>query len=106
LGVETLIHEAGSGQMEINFTHGDPLELAGRVFLFKRAVRGTALRHGIVFAPSRSLNMAPATASSARGSANTCCCSSEHVMHKEFISFVRVFREARKIHFPLFIFPV
>jgi glutamine synthetase len=47
LGVETLIHEAGAGQMEINFSHGDALELADRVFLFKRAVRETALRHGI-----------------------------------------------------------
>jgi glutamine synthetase len=47
LGVETLIHEAGAGQMEINFTHGDALELSDRVFLFKRAVRETALRHGI-----------------------------------------------------------
>ncbi|NDY90373.1 glutamine synthetase family protein [Ideonella livida] len=47
LGVETLIHEAGPGQMEINFTHGEPLELADRVFLFKRAVRETALRHGV-----------------------------------------------------------
>lgn len=47
LGVETLIHEAGPGQMEINFTHGDPLDLADRVFLFKRAVRETALRHGV-----------------------------------------------------------
>ena len=47
LGVETLIHEAGAGQMEINFTHGDPMDLADRVFLFKRTVRETALRHGI-----------------------------------------------------------
>ena len=47
LGVETLIHEAGAGQMEINFAHGDALEMADRVFLFKRAVRETALRHGI-----------------------------------------------------------
>ncbi|WP_373989173.1 glutamine synthetase family protein [Duganella sp. BuS-21] len=47
LGVETLIHEAGAGQMEINFAHGEALELADRVFLFKRAVRETALRHGI-----------------------------------------------------------
>ena len=47
LGVETLIHEAGAGQMEINFSHGDPMDLADRVFLFKRAVRETALRHGI-----------------------------------------------------------
>jgi glutamine synthetase len=47
LGVETLIHEAGPGQMEINFSHGEPLDLADRVFLFKRAVRETALRHGV-----------------------------------------------------------
>ena len=47
LGVETLIHEAGAGQMEINFAHGDALELADRAFLFKRAVRETALRHDI-----------------------------------------------------------
>jgi glutamine synthetase len=47
LGVETLIHEAGAGQMEINFSHGDPMDLADRVFLFKRTVRETALRHGI-----------------------------------------------------------
>jgi glutamine synthetase len=33
--------------MEINFAHGEPLELADRVFLFKRTVRETALRHGI-----------------------------------------------------------
>ena len=47
LGVETLIHEAGPGQMEINFSHGEPMDLADRVFLFKRTVRETALRHGI-----------------------------------------------------------
>jgi len=33
--------------MEINFSHGDPMDLADRVFLFKRTVRETALRHGI-----------------------------------------------------------
>lgn len=47
LGVETLVHEVGAGQMEINFSHGDPLDLADRVFLFKRAVRETAYRHNI-----------------------------------------------------------
>ena len=31
--------------MEINFLHGDPLNLADRVFLFKRTVREAALRH-------------------------------------------------------------
>jgi glutamine synthetase len=33
--------------MEINFSHGEPLDLADRVFLFKRTVRETALRHGV-----------------------------------------------------------
>ncbi|WP_018151885.1 glutamine synthetase family protein [Leeia oryzae] len=47
LGVETLIHEVGAGQMEINFSHGDALDLADRVFLFKRCVRETAFRHNI-----------------------------------------------------------
>ena len=47
LDVDTLIHEVGAGQMEINFSHGDPLDLADRVFLFKRTVRETALRHDI-----------------------------------------------------------
>ncbi len=45
LNVDTLIHEAGAGQMEINFFHGDPLGLADEVFLFKRTVREAALRH-------------------------------------------------------------
>ena len=47
LNVETLIHEVGACQMEINFTHGNALELADQVFLFKRAVRETAYRHNI-----------------------------------------------------------
>ncbi len=45
LDIDTLIHEMGAGQMEINFLHGDPLELADKVFFFKRALRETALRH-------------------------------------------------------------
>ena len=45
LNVDTLIHEVGAGQMEINFYHGDPLNLADEVFLFKRTVREAALRH-------------------------------------------------------------
>ena len=31
--------------MEINFQHGEPLELADQVFLFKRTLRQTAVRH-------------------------------------------------------------
>ncbi|MFT4192321.1 MAG: glutamine synthetase family protein [Comamonas sp.] len=47
LNVDTLIHEIGAGQMEINFFHGDPLRLADEVFFFKRTVREVALRHNM-----------------------------------------------------------
>jgi glutamine synthetase len=47
LDIDTLIHEIGTGQMEINFLHGDPLELADSVFYFKRTVREAALRHNM-----------------------------------------------------------
>jgi glutamine synthetase len=45
LNVDTLIHEIGAGQMEINFFHAEPLGLADEVFFFKRTVREAALRH-------------------------------------------------------------
>lgn len=45
LDVDTLIHEIGAGQMEINFLHGDPLDLADKVFFFKRTLREAALKH-------------------------------------------------------------
>ncbi|MCK2041729.1 glutamine synthetase [Chromohalobacter salexigens] len=47
LDLDTLIHEEGAGQMEVNFQHGDPLRLADQVVMFKRALRETALRHGM-----------------------------------------------------------
>jgi glutamine synthetase len=47
LDVDTLIHEDGVAQMEVNFLHGDALDLADQVFVFKRTMRETALRHGI-----------------------------------------------------------
>ncbi|MGN8157790.1 glutamine synthetase family protein [Salinisphaera sp. SWV1] len=47
LDIDTLIHEEGSGQMEINFEHGDPLDLADQAFLFKRTLREVALAHGM-----------------------------------------------------------
>ncbi|MCD5362496.1 MULTISPECIES: glutamine synthetase family protein [Chromobacterium] len=47
LEVDTLIHEVGTAQMEINFLHGNPLELADQVFLFKRTVREAAFRHNM-----------------------------------------------------------
>ncbi len=45
LEIDTLIHEEGAAQMEINLRHGDPLALADQVFLFKRTIREAALRH-------------------------------------------------------------
>ncbi|MGF6231636.1 glutamine synthetase [Inquilinus ginsengisoli] len=47
LDVDTLAHEAGAAQIEINFNHGDALELADQVLIFKRTVRETAMRHDV-----------------------------------------------------------
>ncbi|TCS40661.1 glutamine synthetase family protein [Reinekea marinisedimentorum] len=47
LDVDTLIHESGAAQMEINFEHGNALECADQAFLFKRTVRETALQHDV-----------------------------------------------------------
>lgn len=45
LEIDTLIHEEGIGQFEINLRHGDPINLADQVFLFKRTIREAALKH-------------------------------------------------------------
>ena len=47
LEIDTLIHEEGAGQLEINLRHGDPIELADQVFMFKRTIREAALKHEI-----------------------------------------------------------
>lgn len=47
LPLETLIHESGTAQLEINFVHGDPLALADKVLLFKRLARQTAQANGM-----------------------------------------------------------
>jgi glutamine synthetase len=47
LEIDTLIHEEGPAQLEINLRHGDPIELADQVFFFKRTIREAALKHGI-----------------------------------------------------------
>ena len=46
LEIDTLIHEEGAGQLEINLRHGDPIELADQVFMFKRTIREAAFKHG------------------------------------------------------------
>ena len=43
--IDTLSQEMGPAQFEINFLHGDPIELADQVFLFKRTVREVAIEH-------------------------------------------------------------
>jgi glutamine synthetase len=47
IDVDTLIHESGAAQMEINFNHGEAMALADQTFLFKRTVRQAALDHKI-----------------------------------------------------------
>ena len=43
--IDTLIHEDGAAQMEINLIHGDAMSLADQVFMFKRTAREAAFRH-------------------------------------------------------------
>ena len=43
--IDTLIHEDGPAQMEINLLHGNALDLADQAFLFKRTAREAALKH-------------------------------------------------------------
>jgi len=47
LSVDTMIHESGTAQLEINFLHGDPVRLSDQVSVFKRIVRQVALQHGL-----------------------------------------------------------
>jgi glutamine synthetase len=43
--IDTLSQEMGPAQFELNFFHGNALELADQVFLFKRTVREAAIAH-------------------------------------------------------------
>lgn len=47
LHLDTMIHESGTAQLEINFNHGEPVHLCDQVTLFKRIVRQVALKHGV-----------------------------------------------------------
>ena len=42
-----MIHEDGPAQMEINFRHGDALDLADQITVFKRTMREAALKHNV-----------------------------------------------------------
>ncbi len=54
LALDTLIHEEGLAQMEVNLMHGDPLDLADQAFLFKR--RSAPLQLGMASAQHSWLN--------------------------------------------------
>ncbi|MEE3235937.1 MAG: glutamine synthetase family protein [Pseudomonadota bacterium] len=43
--IDTVSQEMGPAQFELNFLHGDAIDLADQVFLFKRTVRETAIAH-------------------------------------------------------------
>ncbi|QNR43179.1 glutamine synthetase [Pseudomonas syringae] len=45
---DTVMHEMGVSQFEINLLHGDPLLLADQTFLFKHLLREVALKHGLI----------------------------------------------------------
>ncbi|WP_257098946.1 glutamine synthetase family protein [Pseudovibrio flavus] len=44
LEIDTVIQEGGAAQIEINLIHGDPLDLADQIFVFKRLIREAAFR--------------------------------------------------------------
>lgn len=46
LKIDTIIQEGGAAQLEINLLHGDPIDLADQVFLFKRTIREAAFAQG------------------------------------------------------------
>ena len=45
ISIDTLSQEMGPAQFEINFLHGNALDLADQVFLFKRTIREAAIEH-------------------------------------------------------------
>ncbi|WP_296745289.1 glutamine synthetase family protein [Mesorhizobium sp.] len=45
--LDTLIHESGTAQLEINLLHGDPLALSDKALLFKRMARQAAQASGM-----------------------------------------------------------
>jgi glutamine synthetase len=45
--IDTLEHEMGTAQLEINFEHGEAMQLCDHVIMFKRIVREAAMRHNI-----------------------------------------------------------
>lgn len=47
IDLDTLIHEDGLCQFEVNLRHNDALKVADQLYLFKRVARQVARRHGV-----------------------------------------------------------
>jgi glutamine synthetase len=47
IDIDTMIHEAGAAQLEVNFNHGESMALADQVLVFKRIFRQVALANGV-----------------------------------------------------------
>lgn len=47
VALDALSHETGSAQLEVNLLHGDPIELADQVVMFKRIARRAAADQGM-----------------------------------------------------------
>lgn len=45
--IDTLTHEAGPAQFEVNISHGEPINIADQAFMFKRIVKRVAIQHGM-----------------------------------------------------------
>ena len=47
INIDTISQEMGPAQFELNFLHGNAVDLADQVFLFKRTVREAAIKHNM-----------------------------------------------------------
>ena len=47
IDIDTMIHEAGAAQLEVNFNHGGSMMLADQVLMFKRIFRQVAMQNGV-----------------------------------------------------------
>jgi glutamine synthetase len=47
INIDTVSQEMGPAQFELNFLHGNAVDLADQVFLFKRTVREAAIKHNM-----------------------------------------------------------
>ncbi len=84
LEIDTLIHEEGAAQMEINLRHGHPLVLADQVFQFKRTIREAALRHDMYATfMAKPMSSEPGSAMHIHQSVNDIATGTQHLLRRE-----------------------